>query len=84
MSGESRFRHAHGGARCTVRVFGMQMIVNQCFGRINATSTAATDRELHLHLAQGARTLIHFAADLPIGNAQTYADVHSQTTPPLQ
>jgi hypothetical protein len=56
-------------------------LVNHCLGAVYATAAACTDRELHLHLSQAARALIDCAADLPIGNAVTYANVHSETTP---
>jgi hypothetical protein len=58
----------------------MQVVVNHGLGGINAASAARADRELHLHLSQAARALIDCAADLPIGNAVTYANVHSETT----
>jgi hypothetical protein len=57
----------------------MQMIPNHFVGRIHAATATSADGKLHLHFAQGARTLIDSPADLPIGDAVTYANVHSET-----
>jgi len=50
-------------------------LVNHRLGAVYAAAAAGANRELHLHLAQAARALIDCAADLPIGNAVTYANV---------
>src|SRR5580658_11190129 len=76
---ERGFGAAGWCARHTMGVLGMQVFLNHFAGCIDTASATRPDGELHLYFAQGAGTLIDSPADLPIGDAVTYANVHSET-----
>jgi hypothetical protein len=66
---------SHGGGAAG---HGMLAVAYHFSGAILAPTAAAADRQLHLHVAQGARTLLDGATNLAFGDAVANADVHGE------
>jgi hypothetical protein len=58
----------------------MQVIVNDLVRAVDAATTAGPDRQLHLHFAKAARSLINGATNLTISDSVANADVHDEPT----
>ena len=72
--GESR-SGSHSGRAAGV---GMLAIAYHFAGAILAPTAAAADRQLHLHITQGARALLDGATNLAIGDAVANANIHGE------